>query len=168
MLEKYELNGNNLTIIDEKLKIDIQSSLEIEKKYLYYDNKKILSISHYHKNILHGSTTFFSKTGTILSVSWFYLGKRFGKVHKYYSSSNIYSIESFKEDLMEGEQKYFYENGNLKTILNYKDGTLDGDIKLFYDDSKLKRYLIFTNGQKIQDNIFDKKEKLIDESIFEI
>jgi antitoxin component YwqK of YwqJK toxin-antitoxin module len=168
MLEKYEIDNNLLMIIDEELGINIQSDLDLEKKVLYYDNKKIQSFVYYHKNILHGSSTFFSVNGNILAKSWFYLGKRVGKCKQFYNSSKPYSIECFKDGLMEGVQKYFYEDGSIKTILNYKKGLLDGEAKLFYEESLLKRHLIFENGKKIEDHIFDKKEKLIDESIFNI
>lgn len=168
MTEKYEINDNNLIIIDPELDISLESNLPIEKKILYYSNKKELSVMHYHKDLLHGPSFFYSEKGNLLSSTWFYEGKRYGKAYQYYNSSKLYSLNKFLKDNMEGRQIYYYENGNVKTIMNYKNGTLDGEVKLFYESSKLKRHIIFQNGKKIQDNIFDEHEKIIDEESFSL
>lgn len=168
MKEKYEINGNNLEIIDPELKINLVSDLQIEKKTTYYDNKKILSVMHYHNDLLHGPSIFYSKDGTILSSSWFFNGKRYGKAYQYYKSSNLYAFNQYIADNYEDKQTYYFENGSIKTIMNYKNGRLHGEVKLFYENSKMKRQLIFDNGQKIQDKIFDVNEKIINEESFSL
>jgi antitoxin component YwqK of YwqJK toxin-antitoxin module len=52
--------------------------------------------------------------------------------------------------------------------MNYDMGLLHGEVKLFYKNQKLKRHLIFDSGKKIQDNIFDERENLVDEAKFEL
>ena len=168
MIEKYEINDLNLKIIDSQMGIDLESNLQIEKKYLYYEDRKVMSIMHYHKNVLHGPSLFYLKNGNLLSSTWFYEGKRYGKAYQYYNSSKLYSVNRYIADNLEGQQIYYYENGNIRTIMTYKNGNLDGEVKLFYDNSKLKRFLIFENGKKNHDNIFDENEKIIDEQSFSL
>ncbi len=168
MKEKYEINDNNLEIIDPELDIHLVSNLQILKKTQYFEDKKILSVMHYHNDLLHGPSFFYSKKGVLLSSSWFYNGKRYGKAYQYYKSSKLYSLNRYIADDFEGQQLYYYEDGSIKTIMNYKNKRLHGEVKLFDDNSKMKRHLIFENGQKIHDNIFDENEKIIDEQSFSL
>ncbi len=119
-MEKYEINDNKLIIIDSELSINLQSSIPIEKKTLYYEDKKILAVMHYNKDLLHGPSIFYLKNGKILSSSWFYEGKRYGKSYQYYNSSQLYSLNRYVEDNFEKQQIYYYEDGTIKTIMNYK------------------------------------------------
>jgi antitoxin component YwqK of YwqJK toxin-antitoxin module len=168
MKEKYQISDNKLEIIDLELKINLTSELPIEKKIEYYENKKIFSVMHFNKGLLHGPSFFYSKEGILLAASWFFNGKRVGKSYHYYNSSKLYSLNRYIDDQFEGEQLYYYEDGSIKTIMNYKDGKLNGDTKLFYENKKLKRHLIFENDQKTFDNIFDENGKIIDEKSFSL
>ena len=149
MTEKYQLNGNELIIYDEDLSLDLKSNLKVEKKSLYYEDKKILAEQNYHKKLLHGPSIFYSKNRDVLSISWFYEGKKNGKAKKYYSSKKLYSIEKYVDDKMHTEQIYYFEDGSIKTIMNYDMGLLHGEVKLFYENEKLKRHLIFDSGKTI-------------------
>jgi len=168
MTEKYQLNENELIIYDEDLSIDLKSNLKVEKKELYYEDKRLLAENYYHKKLLHGPSIFYTKNRDILSITWFFEGKKNGIAKKYYSSKKLYSIEKYVDDKMQKEQIYYFEDGSIKTIMNYDMGLLHGEVKLFYENEKLKRHLIFEKGKKIQDNIFDEKEKLVDETKFEL
>jgi len=164
--EIYKIENNDLIIFDKDLDIDLKSRLKIQKKSLYYEDKKLLAEVCYHKNLLHGPSVYYSKNKNILSKSWFFLGKRQGKSYKYYTSKKLYSVEQYKDDLMQNEQLYYFEDGFIKTSMNYLDGYLHGEVKLFYEKNKLKRFLIFEKGKKIQDTIFDNEENPIDETKF--
>jgi len=166
MKKKYEILNNTLIIIEPKLDINIESTLEMKKSCLYYENKKLLSSMYYHKDLLHGPSIFYSNQGIVLSTTWFYKGKRYGEVKKYYKSSHLYSSEMYKADVLEGKQIYYFEDGSIKTIMNYQNGRLHGEVKLFFDNSQLKRHLLFDHGKKTQDNIFDERGSAVDETSF--
>ena len=69
--EIYKIENNDLIIFDEDVDIDLKSNLKIQKKSLYYEDKKLLAEVCYHKNLLHGPSIYFSKNRDILSKSWF-------------------------------------------------------------------------------------------------
>lgn len=166
--EKYRLEEKGLIIFDDDLAIDLKSDLKVKKKTLFYEDGKLLAEIHYHKNLLHGPSTYYSRAKDVLSKSWFFLNKKQGKSYKYYTSTKLYSIEKYKDDLMQKDQKYYFEDGSLKTVMNYLDGYLDGEVKLFYEKEKIKRFLIFERGKKTQDTIFDEDENPIDEKKFSV
>ena len=168
MSEKYELIGNKLIIFDEELNINLVSNLEVHKKSAYHFNKKLFYQMYYHDDILHGPSIFYNKQGGIISIAWFFEGKRYGKAKKYYANGKLYSLERYFDDFFEEKQEYYFENGKIKSCINYKKGLLDGEVNLFYENENLKRKLFFKKGKKLQDNIFDEDENLIDEKNFSI
>jgi antitoxin component YwqK of YwqJK toxin-antitoxin module len=167
MVDKYFFDENKLIIKDDDLKINLSSNLKIELKYIFYSKGNIKAKMHYHKNDLHGPSSFFDEDNNLISISWFYLNKKVGKSYKYYKSKKIYSIEQYIDDKLDGKQKYFYENKNLRSLLFYNKGSLNKAL-LYHKNKKLKKELIFTNGKFLKNSIFDDLENEIKEEIFRL
>lgn len=157
--EVYKVEGNQFTIVDHELGIQLSGVLEQEKSLTNDDGKQRC---FYSCGQLHGPSEYFSREGRLLSLTWFFKGMKIGKLHRYYLDGTLYCIERYFEGRPHLTQEYFYPNGQIKTLLRYEHGKYHGKMELFWPSGKLKRECIFIQGVKTQENnIYDQKGNLI-------
>lgn len=159
--EEYSFDENIITIEDPELNISIKESFDpgpilegspnqyANGKILdYYDDRSLKMERYYCNGLLHGPSTYYSKSGKILAKTWYINGKKQGKAKKYYLTGQLHTLQRFHEGFLDGLQESFYQNGSIKTTVNYNKGQFNGEVWLYYPNGQLKRELHFQNGKR--------------------
>lgn len=158
--EIYGINEKEFWIYDDELEIDLRSEIEFVDRD-HYPKGEIKYETYRKGEKLHGPSIFYGELGEVLSEGWFYEGMRVGKAYRYYPHGQVYSIEKYVDGIPHLDQQYFYPDGGTKTLIQFQRGKFHGETKLFWPDGMLKRVCTFSQGEKLDDQFYDKKGNLI-------
>jgi antitoxin component YwqK of YwqJK toxin-antitoxin module len=119
----------------ERNKKDFSKNGKFER---FYEDGKLLEVSFYENDTLHGERRFFFPNGNLESMEHYRHGVLHGVYRKYYETGSVYLEQEFVDGAMQGSSKRYYSDGTVEEIVTIRNNEENGPFQEFYPNGKIK------------------------------